>query len=132
MTEEELERTKEEWKEALLLWYRHQQEINVHAEKDRNSLRTGCIAMAEHYGTFCEQVESEFASQAQLQKDLANALGSAFKALDALTNKTLPTFSSGMDAALQNLAVAVQKALQQLVTDVDKVAEKVVELEYRG
>ena len=37
-----------------------------------------------------------------------------------------------MDTALQNLAVAVQKALQPLITDVGKVAGKVAEMEYRG
>ena len=57
-------------------------------------------------------MESEFASQAEMQKDLANAVGSEFKALDALTNATLPSFSSGMDAALQNMAVKAQNALQ--------------------
>ena len=132
VTEEDLERTKEEWREALLLWYRHQQEINVHAENDRNSLRTGCVAMAAHYEKFCGHVENKFASLAEMQRELANAMGSAFRTLNALTNETPPAFSSGMDAALQNLAVTVQKALQPLITDVAKLAENIAELEYRG
>ena len=49
-----------------------------------------------------------------------------------MTNETLPAFSSGMDAALQNLAVTVQKAVLPSIRDVVKVAEKVAELEYRG
>ena len=55
-----------------------------------------------------------------------------FKVMDTLTSKSLPEWSSGTDAAIQELGSRTHRAVQTICTDVGMLAERVAVLEYRG
>ena len=95
-------------------------------------MRAGCVALAEHLTGFQGRTEKAIATQADLARELAGGLDRVFRSMDMLTNKSLPDWSSGMDAAMQELGARIQKAVQTICTDVANLAERVAVLEYRG
>ena len=95
-------------------------------------MRTGCVALAEHLTGFEGRAEKAITSQAEVTRELAGGLDRVFKVMETLTSKSLPEWSSGMDAAMQESGSGTQTVVQAICTDVGVLAERVAVLEYRG